>query len=152
MENKKVKQLIKSYEETYIFATRQLHDAIAEQILGKQGISFEQFLVLRYLAEHGACSPNHLATVLSVHKSAISSKINRLLEKNLIHREKNHKDQRVFVLTVTENGEKVYQACEQKLENLVSNWLEILGEEDSEQFLTLYKKISESVIQKTKGE
>lgn len=56
------------------------------------------------------------------------------------------------MLTVTENGEKVYQACEQKLENLVSNWLEILGEEDSEQFLTLYKKISESVIQKTKGE
>ncbi|AQY50945.1 putative MarR family transcriptional regulator [Listeria weihenstephanensis FSL R9-0317] len=148
MESEKIKQLIKSYEETYIFATRQLHDAIAEQILGKEGISFEQFLVLRYLAENGESSPNHLATVLHVHKSAITTKINRLLEKNLIHKEKNQQDQRSFVLNVTENGEKVYQACEQKLEELVSSWVEILGEEDSEQFLALYKKITASVIRK----
>ncbi|KMT62627.1 MarR family winged helix-turn-helix transcriptional regulator [Paenilisteria newyorkensis] len=148
MEKDKVRQLIKSYEETYIFATRQLHDAIAEQILGKQGISFEQFLVLRYLAEHGESSPNDLATALSMHKSAITAKINRLFEKDLIHRMKNAEDKRGFRLTVTDNGEKVYQACEQKLEELVSNWLEILGEEDSEQFLALYKKITESVIEK----
>lgn len=148
MEKDKVRQLIKSYEETYIFATRQLHDAIAEQILGKQGISFEQFLVLRYLAEHGESSPNDLVTALSMHKSAITAKINRLVEKDLIHRMKNAEDKRGFRLTVTNNGEKVYQACEQKLEELVASWLEILGEEDSEQFLALYKKITESVIGK----
>lgn len=50
-----------------------------------------------------------LATALSVHKSAIPAKMNRLLEKDPIHRAKNSQDLRGFRLTVTKNREKVYE-------------------------------------------
>ncbi|MBC1473238.1 hypothetical protein HB852_01225 [Listeria grandensis] len=50
-----------------------------------------------------------LAIALSVHKSDITAKVNRLLEKDSIHRAKNPQDLRGFRLTITKNGEKVYE-------------------------------------------
>ncbi|MDN8776971.1 MarR family transcriptional regulator, partial [Staphylococcus aureus] len=37
--------------------------------------------------------------------------------------------------------------CEKQLELLVNEWLEILGEKDSEQFFELFQKITKSVVE-----
>lgn len=147
MEKQKIKQLIRSYQQTYIFALTQIHQVISELSTNTADISIEQFFVLREVADNDGISASDIAISLLVNKSAVTPKLKKLEEKGYIIRAKNPSDKRAIVLTITEKGNEVYQECERKMENLVNEWLEILGETESEQFLKLYEKITKSVIQ-----
>ncbi|HDU0214361.1 TPA: winged helix-turn-helix transcriptional regulator [Listeria monocytogenes] len=147
MERQKVKQLIKSYQQTYIFAMNQIHQAISEISASTVDLSIEQFFVLREIATYDGISPTELAATLAVNKSAITPKLKKLVEKGYIRRERNQLDKRAVVLTISEKGNNVYEECEKQLELLVNEWLEILGEKDSEQFFELFQKITKSVVE-----
>ncbi|EOI6973782.1 MarR family winged helix-turn-helix transcriptional regulator [Listeria monocytogenes] len=147
MERQKVKQLIKSYQQTYIFAMNQIHQAISEISANTLDLSIEQFFVLREIAACNGISATELASSLAVNKSAITPKLKKLEEKSYIRRERNQQDKRALVLTITEKGNSVYEECEKQLELLVNEWLEILGEKDSEQFFELFQKITKSVVE-----
>lgn len=150
MEKQKVKQLIKSYQQTYIFAMTHIHQSISEISANTVDLSIEQFFVLREIAAYDGISATELAAALSVNKSAITPKLKRLVEKGYIRREKNHQDKRAVILTISKKGNNVYEECEKRLELLVNEWLEILGEEDSEHFFELFQKITNSVVQSKK--
>ncbi|EAG0830294.1 winged helix-turn-helix transcriptional regulator [Listeria monocytogenes] len=147
MERQKVKQLIKSYQQTYIFAMNQIHQAISEISASTVDLSIEQFFVLREIATCNGISATKLAASLAVNKSAITPKLKKLEEKSYIRRERNQRDKRAVVLTISEKGNNVYEECEKQLELLVNEWLEILGEKDSEQFFELFQKITKSVVE-----
>ncbi|EAE1330335.1 MarR family transcriptional regulator [Listeria monocytogenes] len=147
MERQKVKQLIKSYQQTYIFAMNQIHQAISEISASTVDLSIEQFFVLHEIATYDGISATELAATLAVNKSAITPKLKKLVEKGYIRRERNQLDKRAVVLTISEKGNNVYEECEKQLELLVNEWLEILGEKDSEQFFELFQKITKSVVE-----
>lgn len=147
MERQKVKQLIKSYQQTYIFAMNQIHQAISEISASTVDLSIEQFFVLREIATYDGINATELAATLAVNKSAITPKLKKLVEKGYIRRERNQLDKRAVVLTISEKGNNVYEECEKQLELLVNEWLEILGEKDSEQFFELFQKITKSVVE-----
>ncbi|EAG7334593.1 winged helix-turn-helix transcriptional regulator [Listeria monocytogenes] len=147
MERQKVKQLIKSYQQTYIFAMNQIHQAISEISASTVDLSIEQFFVLLEIATYDGISATELAATLAVNKSAITPKLKKLVEKGYIRRERNQLDKRAVVLTISEKGNNVYEECEKQLELLVNEWLEILGEKDSEQFFELFQKITKSVVE-----
>ncbi|EDO1180072.1 TPA: winged helix-turn-helix transcriptional regulator [Listeria innocua] len=150
MEKQKVKQLIKSYQQTYIFAMTHIHQAISEISANTVDLSIEQFFVLREIATGDEISATELSGCLNVNKSAITPKLKKLEEKGYIRRERNKHDKRAVVLTITEKGNSVYEECEKQLELLVNEWLEILGEKDSEQFFELFQKITKSVVKPKK--
>ncbi|MBC2191569.1 winged helix-turn-helix transcriptional regulator [Listeria sp. FSL L7-0229] len=150
MERQKVKQLIKSYQQTYIFAMTHIHQAISEISTNTVDLSIEQFFVLREIAAYDGISATELAATLSVNKSAITPKLKKLLDKGYIRRKRNQQDKRAIVLTISEKGNNVYEACEKQLELLVNEWLEILGEKDSEHFFELFQKITKSVVEPKK--
>ncbi|MBC1805829.1 winged helix-turn-helix transcriptional regulator [Listeria sp. FSL L7-0993] len=150
MERQKVKQLIKSYQQTYIFAMTHIHQAISEISTNTVDLSIEQFFVLREIAAYDGISATELAATLSVNKSAITPKLKKLVDKGYIRRKRNQQDKRAIVLTISEKGNNVYEACEKQLELLVNEWLEILGENDSEHFFELFQKITKSVVEPKK--
>ncbi|MDT0002827.1 MarR family winged helix-turn-helix transcriptional regulator [Listeria cossartiae subsp. cayugensis] len=150
MERQKVKQLIKSYQQTYIFAMSHIHQAISEISTNTVDLSIEQFFVLREIAAYDGISATELAATLSVNKSAITPKLKKLVDKGYIQRKRNQQDKRAIVLTISEKGNNVYEACEKQLELLVNEWLEILGEKDSEHFFELFQKITKSVVEPKK--
>ncbi|MCD2253218.1 MarR family winged helix-turn-helix transcriptional regulator [Listeria marthii] len=150
MERQKVKQLIKSYQQTYIFAMTHIHQAISEISTNTVDLSIEQFFVLREIAAYDGISATELAATLSVNKSAITPKLKKLVDKGYIQRKRNQQDKRAVVLTISEKGNNVYEECEKQLELLVNEWLEILGEKDSEHFFELFQKITKSVVEPKK--
>ncbi|MBF2554196.1 winged helix-turn-helix transcriptional regulator [Listeria marthii] len=150
MERQKVKQLIKSYQQTYIFAMSHIHQAISEISTNTVALSIEQFFVLREIAAYDGISATELAATLSVNKSAITPKLKKLVDKGYIQRKRNQQDKRAVVLTISEKGNNVYEECEKQLELLVNEWLEILGEKDSEHFFELFQKITKSVVEPKK--
>lgn len=83
MERQKVKQLIKSYQQTYIFAMNQIHQAISEISASTVDLSIEQFFVLREIATYDGISATELAATLAVNKSAITPKLKKISRKRL---------------------------------------------------------------------
>lgn len=69
----------------------------------------KQFDLLNSLMIKGPCSPGSLAVLQGVHKSAISNRIKKLLEKGLVEWDTNEleSDKRSKLIKITAEGEKV---------------------------------------------
>lgn len=81
-----------------------------------------------------------LSELLSISKPAVSQSINSLEKKNLVKREIDANDKRIYCLSLTDEGtekmQKFYSKCSKILEVLLSR----LGEDDARQFVTLINK------------
>ena len=87
-------------------------------VAGKQGAPAEglipfnplYFNMLRILQTEGHCRPSHLAEVLSVPRTTISTAVTSLVKRGIIQSEKDKDDGRAVVLSLTEQGKEVIAA------------------------------------------
>lgn len=148
MEQEKLHQFIRRYEEIYFFATRRISSIISEQVL--DDMTSEQYIVLRYLKNFGPCKASELADICDVNRSAITGKIDRLVNKGYVNRTKREDDRRSVYLETTEKGDEVYQKGEIQIQEFVKSYLKELTEEELEQFIGIYEKIA-TIIEKKHG-
>ncbi|MGV3463887.1 MAG: MarR family winged helix-turn-helix transcriptional regulator [Heyndrickxia sp.] len=147
MEREKIKLLIKRYEDVYLFATKRISSLISEMVL--EDLSIEQYSMLRIIYNQGPLRAAELTEQLCVHKSAITAKVDKLENKGFITRERDQSDRRNVYITATEEGRKLCEEVELKIEKFVEHYLEELGTEDLELFINLYEKIT-NIIQRSK--
>lgn len=148
LEKKKLRQLIKRYEEVYLFAQKRISTMLTEQCL--EDMTLEQSMVLRYLFFNGKCMSSQLADYCRVNKSAITSKIDRLVAKGYVERIRDEDDRRIVFLKITEKGRDIYENVEDKIEEFIGPYLQELAEEEVEAFLNIYEKIT-NIIEKKHG-
>lgn len=143
MELESIKALIRDYEDLSIYASSKVHEAV-EEIIKKYHITFEQLCVLRMLEQRPGLSPVQIAERLSINKSGVSIRVNRMIGHGLI--EKKKIDNRSFGLYNTGKGGTIYREGEQKIQALVGAWIQEVGEKGSREFIRVYKKINEIII------
>ncbi|MEM6899693.1 MAG: MarR family transcriptional regulator [Pseudomonadota bacterium] len=68
------------------------------------------FHLLGYLREHGATRPSHLAEVLDVAKTTVSTASSALQKRGLLHKLSDPDDGRAHLLALTEDGSIVAQS------------------------------------------
>lgn len=143
MENDSIQSVITAYENLSIYTTDKIREAVHE-IIQRYGITFEQFCLLRLLKTEPGISPVQIAAQLNINKSGVSIRINRLVDKGYI--EKRRIDNRSFGLYTTAAGSDLFLEGEQKIHEIVSKWIEMIGEKDSKEFIRIYLKINEIII------
>jgi DNA-binding MarR family transcriptional regulator len=97
--------------------------------------------MLRRIHIDGPVRASELTDKLGVHKSAITAKVEKLVNKGLITRERDEKDRRNVYLTTTLEGRSVYEKVEGRIVSFVEEYLDDLSHEDLENFVNLYEKI-----------
>ncbi|WP_088808794.1 MULTISPECIES: MarR family winged helix-turn-helix transcriptional regulator [Listeria] len=147
MNEKQINRFVNSYMRTYIFAFKEVNQAIENVQFEQKKISVEQFFLLRELTQNGSMSATELSNSLNVNKSAISAKIHNLEEKGLLVRTENPTDRRAIMLHISESGNSIFKLCEMEMKNLVHKWLQQLGDEDADLFMNLYDKVMDSVVE-----
>lgn len=148
MDEKKIKLLIKRYEDVYLFATKRISTMISEYVL-EDDMSIEQYALLRKLYFSESLRSSELADIFYVNKSAITVKVEKLVKRGLVKRNRDPNDRRNVYLSLTEEGVKLYEQLENKIEQFVGNYLSDLTHEELESFLDLYEKITK-IIEKRK--
>jgi len=103
----------------------------------------DQHYLLRYIYRQKRCTPTELADAFSVQKSAITAIINRLVEKKLIKRTQDVDDRRVIYLTLTDQGEILFEKTEAKIFKLVESIITKFDQQEIESFLKMYGKLAE---------
>ncbi|MHC5252119.1 MarR family winged helix-turn-helix transcriptional regulator [Listeria kieliensis] len=140
-------RFIDGYTRTYLFALKEIDQAIEKVEIDGKRISTEQFFVLRELQRTGAgISATALSNRLNVNKSAITAKIKNLTEKGFLLRTTNKEDKRAVILEMSASGLEIFKECEQAMKSLINRWLYTFGKENSEKLMTLYDQLVETVI------
>ncbi|WP_409304906.1 MarR family winged helix-turn-helix transcriptional regulator [Peribacillus sp. SCS-155] len=113
-------------------------------------ISREQIDLLNILKKKGACSPGSLAVSQGVHKSAISNRLTKLLNKGLIECDETSSiaDKRSKLVRLTVQGEKTLQEIETAIFQKVETLLADIEDEKIDTFIDIFTTVKEKLKEK----
>src|SRR5690606_9071842 len=110
-----------------------------------EDLSLEQFLLLRLLYAKGPIRASEIAEQLLVHKSAITVRVEKLVKKGLIERQRDENDRRNVYLRLKENGRSLYESLEKNINQFVEAIVSDIPEKEMEVFLNVYEKIADYI-------
>jgi DNA-binding MarR family transcriptional regulator len=117
-------------------------------LLEEAGVSLppSAFLLLRYLDFAGSLTVSHLAEIVGLHPSTVSSQIRPLTSKRLVRRTVDRDDRRVATLSITPAGRAV---CDRIRDAGAREWSVVLARwtvEDRAQLAELLRRAKADVL------
>ncbi|WP_058302613.1 MarR family transcriptional regulator [Gorillibacterium timonense] len=152
MDNTKLSQAIDLFKEVLMSGIALILEEISHQ--NNSCLSKEQFELLTILDKHGPFTPGNLAQMQGVHKSAISNRLNRLLQKDLVewHQSQEGRDKRFKLIRLTEKGkQQIAHAHEQILRLLSTALVDLDDGRQMDSFIAIMAQVNEKLQRKDKG-
>ncbi|MFD1032224.1 MarR family winged helix-turn-helix transcriptional regulator [Metaplanococcus flavidus] len=139
--DQRIKEAVDLFTDVMVYGTEKVIKSV-DHPLWKE-YSPEQMQMLKLISKEERITSSRLAVLQSVHKSAISSRIKKLLQKELI-RIAETEDKRTKVLEITDAGREVLQQSDKALTDYFEKLLsEQIEDQEIEQFLIIFRKLKE---------
>lgn len=140
--NDKLLEAVKLFEEIMIYGTEHVIKNMDIPIWKEY--SPEQIQVLKILASYGSLSSGKLAKIQGVHKSAVSSRLRKLEEKDLVVSARDEKDKRTKLVKLTSAGMEVLHASNKAVyDNIEKLFAGRIAEDELEEFVKTFRKLKE---------
>ncbi len=140
-------QLLDKYVELYMSAIKYVEDLVSEPTQAYQ-LSFEQYLIMKEIADDNSVSLIDIAKKRGVTRGAISRQIRVLLKLDYITQEIDPDDRRRLILNLTPSGQKTVEELNPKIHNRFTSWMETFGEENAKQMLDLMNEFRHKIMVK----
>ncbi|MCM1412053.1 MAG: transcriptional regulator [Lachnospiraceae bacterium] len=102
-----------------------------------------ELFVLNYLSTHNeAAYPKELSREMVVSTARIAVILNNMEEKSWITRTVDAQDNRQTIVTLTDEGRREIEKKRREVIGSVAEMLEVIGPDDSQEFLRIQKKIA----------
>lgn len=141
--------LYDAYIKMYWQTIKNIDDLIAVP-MKQDGLSFEQFLVMRDLLDGDALSVTEIARMRGVTTAAVSRQLKSLLQRRLLTQVQDPNDRRKQYLHLTPLGKEIATRLSPVVSDRFFGWVETIGRDDANEFLRLMQKIGDSLIEKKK--
>jgi len=99
-----------------------------------------QFAALDAIAAQPGTDQARVAEMIAYDRATIGGVIDRLVQKGWVHRVVSERDRRARELSLTDEGQRVRSAVLPVVQDLQSDILQTLGDEERELFLALARK------------
>lgn len=143
----KLHEAVELFEEVMIYGTEHVVKSLDVPIWKEY--SPEQIQVLKILSAYGELSNGQLAEIQGVHKSAISTRLKKLVEKELIQSEKDANDQRARRISLTTKGIEVLTISNEAIYESIENiFKDRIDEQELEQFIITFRKLKTILLMK----
>ena len=119
---------------------REIHQHLSSKFK-RFNITPEQWVVLKKLSQEDKISQKELSNRLNKDQNTVKAMVDKLEKKSYIKRQKNEKDKRAFLLTLTPEGVEVINI----LEPLDQEMLKNIGKDFSQEELALLRKMLSKV-------
>lgn len=137
--------LIDRYDAVSFTVNRKLNALIRDQL--DEDLTLDQFATLRYIKKKGRCTSTELADAFYVGKSAITAIITRLVDKRYIHRTSDGKDRRIIYLSLSPDGERVYDVIQKRIQELMTSFLKHFEPAEINAFIVTYEKLARVIVE-----
>jgi len=139
--DKRIQEAIELFEEVLIYGTERVLRSV-EDPLWKE-YSPEQIQLLKMIGKEDALTAGRLANLQGVHKSAVSNRLKKLLDKELVM-VKPSTDKREKLLTLTDLGKSVVDQSGAVLHEYIEMLLsDRVNDQEIDQFLVTFRKLKE---------
>lgn len=92
-------------------------------------------------AEGGSTYPKEIELAMGISSARVAAIIKKLEQRGFVRRTGDKVDRRKTLVTLTENGQKVAKETESKIIYTLDQMFEVLGKEDSENFVRIIDKL-----------
>ena len=140
MKIKLQKEVLKHFREIYIQAKSELKDNVK-----KTGLSGAQLWIMQQVYNFNGISNAELAKNLTIHVSTCSLLVNKLIKKNLIEKNRDPKDERKIVLTLSPKGKQLMAKAPKSPEGAIPSTLKKLNIEELEELNTVLTKFAKKM-------
>lgn len=106
-------------------------------------LSKPELLTLESVFKQKELTMSKLANNLDIGFSTATSIIDRLIEKKLVVRERNHGDRRVVKVLLSKEGEKIISSYQEQKKISFKKMIEFLTEGEQESFVIVLEKIAD---------
>lgn len=139
----RIKEAVDLFTEVMVYGTERVIKSIDDPLWKEY--SPEQMQMLKLISKEQRITSGRLAVLQAVHKSAISSRIKKMLEKGLI-RIVETPNRREKVLELTPKGEEVLLASDTVLTNYIEKlFSQQIGDAEIDQFLATFRKLKDII-------
>lgn len=111
----------------------------------KENLGISHILVLGHLKENGKSRPSDIARALGLTPPTLTHLSEKLVQKKLATRLVDDNDRRIVYLVITDTGIELIRRAQEEGETLRKNLFEKLTDEEREQLLLIYEKLSDSI-------
>ena len=112
-----------------------------------EGVSRSEFAMLHMIHnkkdERGKLTLSELAAFLEVSLPAVSRMIKTLEDKKYIVKSPSEKDRRISYVSLSSEGEALYEMCAERMRRIRDRTVEAMGREDMIQMLGLFQRFFE---------
>jgi DNA-binding MarR family transcriptional regulator len=137
--DKRIIEAISLFEEVLIYGTERVIRSVDDPLWREY--SPEQIQVLKLIHKEGEITPGRLAILQGVHKSAISNRLKKLKEKELVDT-KPSGDKREKILVLTQQGEAVIKRSDEVLHEYIGKLMSNqVDDQEIDQFLVTFRKL-----------
>ena len=139
--DKRIQEAIELFEEVLIYGTERVLRSV-EDPLWKE-YSPEQIQLLKMIGKEDSLTAGRLADLQGVHKSAVSNRLKKLLDKELV-KVKPSTDKREKLLTLTDQGKSIVDQSGAVLHEYIEMLLsDQVNDQEIDQFLVTFRKLKE---------
>jgi DNA-binding MarR family transcriptional regulator len=139
MKDTQIREAVQLFEEVMIYGTERILRTVDNPLWNEY--SREQIQLLKLLDKEGGLTSRRLASLQNVHKSAISSRIKKLLNNQLIQIVETN-DKREKQLELTAVGRSIVRQSDEVLTAYIHHLLaDRIDEEEIEPFLSTFRKL-----------
>lgn len=138
--DKRIQEAVSLFEEVLIYGTERVIRSVDDPLWREY--SPEQIQVLKLIHKEGEITSGRLAILQGVHKSAISNRLKKLKEKELVDT-KSSGDKREKILVLTSQGESIIKRSDEVLNEYIGKLLSNqVNDQEMDQFLVMFRKLS----------
>ena len=139
--DKRIIEAISLFEEVLIYGTERVIRSVDDPLWKEY--SPEQIQVMKLIHKEGEITSGRLAILQGVHKSAISNRLKKLKEKELVDT-KSSGDKREKIIMLTEQGQAVIKRSDEVLHEYIGKLMSNqVDDQEIDQFLVTFRKLRE---------
>ena len=109
-----------------------------------KGFTLRQLYYIELINKHENIRVSEIAKMLDVKKSTVSVAINQLIDQGIVTKIQSINDKRFYFLQLTPKGENIIKIHMQVHKNAIKKILNVLNEEEVENFIKIVDKITAS--------
>ena len=149
MQGMELTQLIARYHAASFAVTKQVETEIRTQLRGD--LTLEQYAILHHIRMRGSCMSTELADIFHVGKSAITSLITKLTDKDMLRRVPDPNDRRIIRLELTDTGREISLKTDQCIEQWLASYLVHFSRDEIYDFILAFEKLARLVTKQDEG-
>lgn len=111
-------------------------------VIRSSDLTVSEAHAIEVLGKHGQMNMKNLAQKLGVTTGTTTVTVDRLEKKDYARRQSVKEDRRVHLITLTEKGQRAFDEHHQYHSDLTEQILSVLSHEETDQLLSILKKIN----------